>query len=193
MWSDDFHHQIRRALGGDFGGSFTDYDGTTESIATTVREGGLHQGRIEQGFGGPPGTDPSDIALPHIVFFLQNHDQMGNRTLGDRIHHRIDAAAYRAATVLFLLLPETPLLFMGQEWAASTPFQYFTDHNPELGRFVKDARKKSSDTCLAPRGDMTMATTAATGKRTKHELIEVLTATWPKNTRARSSTSTTQP
>ena len=72
---------------------------------------------------------------------LQNHDQIGNRALGERLHHQIDPAAYRAASVLLLMAPETPLLFMGQEWAASTPFLYFTDHHAELGRLVTEGRR----------------------------------------------------
>jgi maltooligosyltrehalose trehalohydrolase len=73
---------------------------------------------------------------------LQNHDQIGNRALGERLHHQIDLAAYRAATTVLLCAPATPLLFMGQEWAASTPFLYFTDHNEELGKLVTEGRRK---------------------------------------------------
>ena len=76
------------------------------------------------------------------VICLQNHDQVGNRALGERLHHQIDPAAYRAATALLLCAPETPLLFMGQEWAASTPFLYFTDHPEALGRLVTEGRRQ---------------------------------------------------
>ena len=68
-------------------------------------------------------------------------DQVGNRALGERLHHQIELDAYRAASALLLLGPATPLLFMGQEWAASTPFLYFTDHNAELGRLVTAGRR----------------------------------------------------
>jgi maltooligosyltrehalose trehalohydrolase len=73
---------------------------------------------------------------------LQNHDQIGNRAYGERLHHQIDHAAYRAASVLLCMLPHTPLLFMGQEWAASSPFRYFTDHHAELGRLVTEGRRR---------------------------------------------------
>ena len=76
------------------------------------------------------------------MFCLQNHDQVGNRALGERLHQLADLAAYRAAAALLLLSPETPLLFMGQEWAASTPFLYFTDHHEELGRLVTEGRRR---------------------------------------------------
>jgi maltooligosyltrehalose trehalohydrolase len=76
-----------------------------------------------------------------FVFCLQNHDQVGNRALGERLHHQIDPAAYRAASVLLLCAPATPLLFMGQEWAATTPFLYFTDHPEALGKLVTEGRR----------------------------------------------------
>jgi len=80
--------------------------------------------------------------LPRFVICVQNHDQVGNRALGERLHHQIDLASYRAAVALLLCAPETPLLFMGQEWAASSPFLFFTDHHPELGRKVTEGRRK---------------------------------------------------
>jgi maltooligosyltrehalose trehalohydrolase len=76
------------------------------------------------------------------VHCIQNHDQVGNRALGDRLHHGVDPAAYRAAVALLLLSPYTPLLWMGQEWAASSPFLYFTDHPEELGRLVTEGRRQ---------------------------------------------------
>jgi maltooligosyltrehalose trehalohydrolase len=140
-WSDDFHHQMRRSLNGDSDGYFQDFDGTTGNIAITARQGWFYTGQSSNYFGKPRGTDPSGIDAPRFVFFLQNHDQVGNRAFGDRIHHKVDLAAWRAASSLLLLLPETPLLFMGQEWAATTPFFYFTDHHAELGRLVTQGRK----------------------------------------------------
>ena len=79
-----------------------------------------------------------------FVVCLQNHDQVGNRAAGDRLHHAIAPEAWRAASVVLLTAPMTPLLFMGQEWAASTPFQYFTDLEPELGRWSPKAAGGSS-------------------------------------------------
>ena len=141
VWSDDFHHQMRRCLAGDHDGYFEDFAGTTEDIAVTAKEGWFYRGQHSRYFGKPRGTDPQGIPPRRFVFFLQNHDQVGNRAFGDRLHHQIELAAYRAATALLLLLPQSPLLFMGQEWAASTPFQYFTDHYPELGKLVTEGRR----------------------------------------------------
>jgi maltooligosyltrehalose trehalohydrolase len=80
--------------------------------------------------------------MKKFIVCLQNHDQVGNRALGDRLHHNVDAAIWRAASTVLLTSPMTPLLFMGQEWAASSPFQYFTDLEPELGRDVTEGRRR---------------------------------------------------
>jgi maltooligosyltrehalose trehalohydrolase len=131
VWADDFHHQMRRGLAGDSDGYFAEFDGTAKSIVKTIKRG-WWRGQ----------SDPAGVSYPQFIYCLQNHDQIGNRALGDRLHHGIDAATYRAATALLLLLPQTPLLFMGQEWAASTPFCYFTDHHDELGVLVSEGRRR---------------------------------------------------
>ncbi len=140
VWADDFHHQIRRHLAGDSDGYFEDFRGTTEDIAATLRHGWFFRGQHSVHFGGPRGTDPAGIPPHRFVICIQNHDQVGNRAVGDRLHHTIELAAYRAASALLLLAPQTPLLFMGQEWAASTPFLFFTDHRAELGRRIRRGR-----------------------------------------------------
>jgi maltooligosyltrehalose trehalohydrolase len=111
------------------------------NIARTLERGWYRDGSEAEGplsEGGDP--DPLDYAA--FVTCIQNHDQVGNRAMGDRLHHAVPPDVYRALSALLLLAPETPLLFMGQEWACSSPFQYFTDHNPELGRLVTEGRRK---------------------------------------------------
>ncbi len=142
VWADDFHHVCRRFLAGDADGYFRDYSGSIDDIATTLRQGWLFTGQHSVHLGGPRGTDPKGLLPRQFVIALQNHDQIGNRAFGERLNHQIDAPAWRAATALLLTAPETPLLFMGQEWAASSPFLYFTDHNPELGRLVTEGRRR---------------------------------------------------
>jgi maltooligosyltrehalose trehalohydrolase len=142
VWSDDFHHQLRRALAGDSDGYFADFDGTARSIAETARKGWFYSGQYAPYFGRKRGGDPAGLEYSRFVFYIQNHDQIGNRAFGDRLHHKMDLSAYRAASVLLLMLPEIPLLFMGQEWAAATPFQYFTDHHRDLGRMVTEGRRR---------------------------------------------------
>ncbi|HTM47097.1 MAG TPA: malto-oligosyltrehalose trehalohydrolase [Bryobacteraceae bacterium] len=142
VWADDFHHHVRRALAGDSDGYYADFDGSTAGIAATIRQGWFYTGQFAPHFGGPRGTETSGVPLFRFILCVQNHDQIGNRAFGERLHHQIDEAAWRAVSVLLLLLPETPLLFMGQEWAASTPFLFFTDHHAELGALVTEGRRR---------------------------------------------------
>ncbi|MCG6924297.1 MAG: malto-oligosyltrehalose trehalohydrolase [Acidobacteria bacterium] len=142
VWADDLHHQLRVSLAGDRGGYYRDFSGSLEDTARTLGDGWFFQGQVSEHFGGPRGTDPWPVAPRHFVVYLQNHDQIGNRAVGERLHHQVDAAAWRAVSVLLLLAPETPLLFMGQEWGASSPFLFFTDHDEPLGRQVGEGRKR---------------------------------------------------
>jgi maltooligosyltrehalose trehalohydrolase len=142
VWADDFHHQIRRALTGQSDGYYADYAGTADDIAATIRNGWFYRGQPTVRTGKPRGSDPSGLAASSFITCIQNHDQVGNRAFGERLNHQVDPSAYRAASVLLLLAPQTPLLFMGQEWAASAPFLYFTDHNTELGALVTEGRRR---------------------------------------------------
>jgi maltooligosyltrehalose trehalohydrolase len=141
VWADDFHHQTRRLLAGDQEGYFRDFSGSAEDLATTIRQGWYFRGQTSAYLGGPRGTDAAGIPPGRFLFCLQNHDQIGNRAFGERLHHQIELAAYRAAVALLLCSPAAPLLFMGQEWAAATPFQYFTDHTDQLGTLVTEGRR----------------------------------------------------
>ncbi|MGE0816209.1 MAG: malto-oligosyltrehalose trehalohydrolase [Vicinamibacterales bacterium] len=142
VWADDFHHQVRRRLAGDADGYYGDYTGSVEDLVATIRQGWFFTGQWSAHLGMARGTDPAGLTPERFVLCLQNHDQIGNRAFGERLHHQIAPAAFRAASVLLLLLPHTPLVFMGQEWAASTPFLYFTDHEPGLGRLVTEGRRR---------------------------------------------------
>ena len=138
----DFHHIIRRLLTGDHDGVFQDFDGTRDELVRSIERGWLKTGEWSNYRQKHRGTDPAGIPRERFVFCLQNHDRVGNRGKGDRLHHAVDTATYRAATAALLLAPETPMLFQGQEWAASTPFFYFTDHAPELGQAIRDGRAR---------------------------------------------------
>jgi maltooligosyltrehalose trehalohydrolase len=140
VWSDDFHHEVRRLLAGDSQGYFCDYRGSVLDLSKTIQNGWIFTGQYSEYYKVPRGTDSKGIDPEQFVFFLQNHDQVGNRAKGERLHHQIEDASYRAASTLLLCAPETPLLFMGQEWGASTPFCYFTDHHEELGRLIRAGR-----------------------------------------------------
>jgi len=142
VWADDFHHIVRRMLAGDAYGYYRDYDGTSTELAQTLARGWLYVGQYSEHERAPRGTDPSRVPMRKAIICVQNHDQIGNRAMGDRLHHGIDAPGYRAAVAVLLLAPMTPLLFMGQEWAASTPFQFFTDFAPTLGEKVIEGRRR---------------------------------------------------
>ena len=149
VWADDFHHQMRRLTAGDADGYFQDFSGSSEDLASTIRRGWFFTGQHSAFRGGPRGTDPAGITLERMIIALQNHDQIGNRAFGDRLNHQIEPAVFRAASALLLMAPETPLLFMGQEWAAGTPFQYFTDHHSRLGQLVTEGRRAEFSTFAA--------------------------------------------
>lgn len=131
VWSDDLHHQLRRLTAGDSEGYFAHYSGTIQDVVETLRQGWWRKGK-----------DALSLPPRSFVHCIQNHDQVGNRAFGDRIHHEIPGPVYRALSALLLTSPYMPLLWMGQEWAASTPFLYFTDHPEELGRLVTKGRRE---------------------------------------------------
>jgi maltooligosyltrehalose trehalohydrolase len=142
VWADDLHHQIRRLLSGDDEGYYRDFSGATADLAVTINQGWFYTGQHSDYLGAARGTSPAGIPPRCFIVCLQNHDQVGNRAFGDRLNSAIDLAAYRAASALLLTLPQTPLLFMGQEWASSAPFRYFTDHDGKLGSLVTEGRRR---------------------------------------------------
>ena len=140
VWADDFHHQVRSALAGDDHGYYRDFTGLASDLVRTIDQGWFYTGQRSMSADAPRGTPADGIPRDRFVYCISNHDQVGNRAQGERLNHDISDAAYRAATALLLFLPQLPLLFMGQEWGASTPFLYFTDHGEELGRAVTKGR-----------------------------------------------------
>jgi maltooligosyltrehalose trehalohydrolase len=143
MWNDDFHHAARVALTGTRDGYFSDYGGTPQELISSVRHGFLYQGQWypwqKQSRGSPPRRK---LPAKSAVVYLQNHDQVGNTFLGERLDAMVAPPRYRALLALTLLAPQTPLLFMGQEFAASTRFAFFADHNEELAKLVHAGRRK---------------------------------------------------
>jgi maltooligosyltrehalose trehalohydrolase len=141
VWADDFHHQLRVTLTGEQDGYYAAYRPGVPDLAETIRQGWLYRGELYRPTGKPRGTDAADLPAEAFVYCIQNHDQVGNRATGDRLSHGASTDAYCAASALLLMLPMTPLLFMGQEWAASSPFAFFTDHDEELGPKVSEGRR----------------------------------------------------
>jgi maltooligosyltrehalose trehalohydrolase len=142
VWADDTHHSLRRLVAGDDEGYYSAYDGTIAEVVTALQRGWLYQGEHYAPTAKSRGTRADGLPPTAFVHCIQNHDQVGNRALGERLNHHVNGAVYRAVSALLLLTPYTPLLWMGQEWAATTPFLYFTDHPEELGRQVTQGRRE---------------------------------------------------
>jgi maltooligosyltrehalose trehalohydrolase len=139
LWADDFHHQLWVTLTGERAGYYAAFEPSAQGIADVINRGWLYAGQVNPVTGKPRGDSAAALSAESLVYCIQNHDQIGNRALGDRLPV---GEAFRGASLLLLFLPMTPLLFMGQEWGASSPFLYFTDHEPELGKLVSEGRRR---------------------------------------------------
>jgi maltooligosyltrehalose trehalohydrolase len=143
QWNDDVHHAAHVLATGERDGYYADYARAPAALlARALSEGFAYQGEPSDYRGGAARGEPS-AQLPPAAFvdFLQTHDQVGNRAFGERIAKLADPAALRALTACVLLAPAVPMLFMGEEFAASAPFQYFCDFEAELARAVTDGRR----------------------------------------------------
>ena len=142
QWNDDAHHAAHAAITGQRDGYYADYASAPALLARALTSGFAYQGEPSVFRGGEPRGEPSTgLELGSFVTFLQNHDQVGNRPLGERITTLAPPEAVRAAVAILLLAPSPPMLFMGEEWAASTPFLFFCDFEPELARAVTEGRR----------------------------------------------------
>ncbi len=143
FWSDDFHHAVHALLTGERNGYYQDF-GVAEQIVRALNDGYVFQGEHFKFWDGPRGTLATDVPLPANVICIQNHDQIGNRAQGDRLTALIPrASARKAAAALLLLAPHTPLLFMGQEYDETNPFQFFTSYgDPRLKEAVRNGRRE---------------------------------------------------
>jgi maltooligosyltrehalose trehalohydrolase len=140
LWNDDFHHTAMVALTGRREAYYRDYLGTPQELISAVKRGFLYQGQRYSWQDQSRGTPVLALAPARFVTFLQNHDQIANSLHGRRVHVLTSPGRYRAMTALWLLAPGTPMLFQGQEFAASSPFLYFADLHPELRETVRRGR-----------------------------------------------------
>ncbi len=141
-WADDFHHVVRVSQTGEQNSYYSMVQGSLDELARTLRQGWLYTGEHSPFHLGPRGGPCDDFPPQSFVYCISNHDQIGNRLLGDRLHQTIDPAAYRALSLFLCLVPYTPMLFMGQEWGASAPFHYFTDMPKETGVLITAGRAR---------------------------------------------------
>ena len=140
QWSDDFHHSLHSLLTGERDGYYADF-GRIDDLAKAIRNAYVYDGRYSTYRRRPHGRPPKGLGGHSFLGYLQNHDQVGNRARGERISHLVDVEGLKIGAALVLTAPFIPLLFMGEEWGAGSPFQYFTDHDAELGRLVSEGRR----------------------------------------------------
>jgi maltooligosyltrehalose trehalohydrolase len=140
LWNDDFHHTVWVAATGLREAYYTDYLGKPQELVSATKYGFLFQGQRYKWQKQPRGTPALDLDPSRFVNYFQNHDQIANTGTGERLDRLTSPGRYRAVTAFLLLSPGTPMLFQGQEFAASSPFYFFADSNPELRPMVRKGR-----------------------------------------------------
>jgi maltooligosyltrehalose trehalohydrolase len=143
IWNDDLHHAARVALTGKSEGYFTDYRGSPQEFVSAAKWRLLYQGQQYRWHKRRRGRPAFDIPRHRFVAFLENHDQVANSGRGLRLHQMTGPGRLRALTAYLLLIPSTPMLFQGQEYASTRPFLYFADHHPDLAALVFHGRRES--------------------------------------------------
>jgi maltooligosyltrehalose trehalohydrolase len=143
QWADDWHHCLHVLLTGETEGYYESFaQHPAQQLARALAEGFVFQGETSPHHGTPRGEPSADLPSTAFVICLQNHDQIGNRAMGERLTQLANPDALRAATALLLLSPFIPMLFMGEEWGTTTPFLFFTDHNEDLAKLVREGRRR---------------------------------------------------
>ncbi len=142
QWSDDFHHALRVALTGESSGYYEDFHDLRD-LGTALRDGFVYSGQYSGHRRRRHGSSSKQVSPGQLVVFSQNHDQIGNRAVGDRLSTQLPFDALKVAQALVLLSPNIPLLFMGEEYGETAPFQYFIEHgDPDLIEAVRQGRKR---------------------------------------------------
>jgi len=177
VWSDDFHHALHARLTGERQAYYVDF-GTLADLGDALRHGWTYRGRWSRfrrmTFGSPTDGVPPE----RFVVCAQNHDQVGNRPDGDRPSATLSAAALRLAAAAVVLAPATPLLFMGEEWATTSPFPYFTSHSdPALVEAVRVGRAREHGVAVGEdRFDPQAESTFTAGRPARHEGSDLMSA-----------------
>jgi maltooligosyltrehalose trehalohydrolase len=141
QWNDDVHHVLHAAATGETSGYYSEYAGDTEKLGRALAEGFAFQGELMAYRGSGRGEPSGHLPPTTFVSFIQNHDQVGNRAFGDRLTSFAPAQRVRAIASIYLLLPQIPMLFMGEEFGASQPFPFFAHFGPELADAVREGRR----------------------------------------------------
>jgi 1,4-alpha-glucan branching enzyme len=140
LWNDDWHHSAMVAATGRNDAYYTDYLGRPQEFLSMIRSGFLYQGQYYSWQKDVRGTLSGHLPAERLICYLQNHDQVANSATGQRLHDLTSPGKFRALTALLLLGPNTPMLFQGEEFGASSPFLYFADHQGDLAQAVAKGR-----------------------------------------------------
>ena len=142
QWSDDFHHALHCVLTGEHSGYYEDFDGLAD-LSKALRQSYVYDGCHSRHRRRSHGRSPAGLSGHRFLAYAQNHDQIGNRACGERLGHLVSLGRLKIAAALVFTSPFIPMLFQGEEWAASSPFQYFTDHtDPVLAKRVREGRRQ---------------------------------------------------
>lgn len=142
QWNDDVHHVLHVAATSEATGYYADYIHDTDMLGRSISQGFGFQGQNMPYRGSLRGKPSGHLSPAAFVAFIQNHDQIGNRALGERLTHICAPARLKAIAAIYLLLPQIPMMFMGEEWGASSPFQFFCDFSTDLADAVRTGRRK---------------------------------------------------
>ncbi|MDK4734783.1 malto-oligosyltrehalose trehalohydrolase [Rhizobium sp. CNPSo 3490] len=181
QWNDDMHHVLHITATGETFGYYADYTGDAGKLGRALAEGFVFQGEHMPYRGESRGRPSGHLPPTAFVSFIQNHDQIGNRALGDRIMASSPTNAVKAVTSIYLLAPEIPMLFMGEEWGAREPFPFFCDFDEDLNEKVRKGRREElsrlpgfdADELLDPTAPSTFAAAKLDwSKRASSEMLE---------------------
>jgi maltooligosyltrehalose trehalohydrolase len=154
QWNDDYHHAWRVLMTAEKQGYYGDYQrAPRDDIARSLSSGFIYQGEMSAFRGGARGEPSGALSPMAFINFLQNHDQIGNRPLGDRLESVARTEAIEAALAVMLLAPAIPMLFMGEEWGSKTPFPFFCDFQGGLADAVRQGRRSEYEWAYAEYGD----------------------------------------
>jgi maltooligosyltrehalose trehalohydrolase len=142
QWNDDVHHVLHVAVTREGHAYYSEYLRNTRLLGRALAEGFAWQGEVMRFSNRTRGAPSADLPPEAFVPFIQNHDQVGNRAFGERLDALAPPEAVRAAAAVYLLLPQVPMLFMGEEWACAQPFQFFCDFDGELAEAVRNGRRE---------------------------------------------------
>jgi malto-oligosyltrehalose trehalohydrolase len=142
QWNDDIHHVLHTAATSENHAYYKDFVEDSEKLGRALAEGFAFQGQRMESLGCDRGEPSAHLPPTAFVAFMQNHDQVGNRAFGDRISSITTPEAVHAIAAVYLLLPQTPMLFMGEEWGTRRPFPFFCDFPGELGQLVREGRRE---------------------------------------------------